>query len=157
MTPLSVLTTAAVSAWLGIMAFFSFVAAPVLFRTMERSVAGAAAATLLPGYYAVGGLLCGLALLLLILRLVVRESGWGLNLVSAALTALMLALVLWSLAVVLPDAETARRSGDSVRFALAHRRAISLNLGTMLCAVLVIVLETVSRGRAVPSAIPPAA
>ena len=42
MTPLAVLTVGAMSAWLGIMGFFSFVAAPVLFRTMERSVAGAA-------------------------------------------------------------------------------------------------------------------
>ena len=150
------LTVAAVSAWLGIMAFFSFVATPMLFRTMERSVAGDAAAAVLPGYYASGVLLGGLALLGLGLRLASRQARWGRNVLATALTAAMLGLVLWSLAVVLPAAQAARSAGDSTRFALAHRRAVSLNSVTMLCAVLILGLEAVNRRREDPSATPSA-
>ena len=125
MTPLGVLTVAAIGAWLGIMAFFSFVATPILFRTMERSVAGAAAAAVLPGYYA-----CGLVL---------------------GATAL-LALVLWSLVIVLPAAEAARGAADSTGFSLVHRRAVSLNALTMLGGVIVLALEMISLRRERPSA-----
>jgi hypothetical protein len=156
MTPLAVLTVGAMGAWLGIMGFFSFVAAPVLFRTMERSVAGAAAAAVLPGYYACGILLGAMALLGLVPRVVARGSRRWWQGLATALTAVMLGLVLWSLVVVLPAAESARRAGDSTRFALVHRRAISLNGLTMLCAVLVVALEVVSPRRRHPSASPPA-
>jgi hypothetical protein len=156
MTPLAVLTVGAMGASLGIMAFFSFVAAPVLFRTMERSVAGAAAAAVLPGYYASGIVLSGVALLGLVLRVVAREPRWRQSVLAAALTAVMLGLVLWSLVVVLPAAESARGAGDSTRFALAHRRAVTLNGLTMLCGALVLALEAVSRRRERPSASSPA-
>lgn len=157
MTPLAVLSVGAVGAWLGIMAFFSFVATPTLFRTMERSVAGAAAAAVLPGYYASGLVLCVLALVTLGLRVLSREPRWGWSVLAAALTTAMLGLVLWSLVVVVPAVEAARGAGDSTRFVLAHRRAVSLNLLTMLCGALVLGLEAVSRRRERPSATPPAA
>jgi hypothetical protein len=156
-TPLAVMTVGTVGAWLGIMAFFSFVAAPILFRTLERSIAGAAAASVLPGYYASGLLLCGLALLALVLRLVAREPHGRLTLISGVLTAAMFGLVLWSLAVVLPATEAARSTGDSTRFALSHRHAVNLNLLTMLCAALVLGIEAFSRRRERPAATPPAA
>jgi hypothetical protein len=156
MTPLAVLTVGALSAWLGIMGFFSLVAAPVLFRTMERSVAGAAAAAVLPGYYACGILLGALALLGLLPRVVGRGPRRWWHVLATALTAVMLGLVVWSLVVVLPAAESARRAGDSTRFALAHRRAVGLNGLTMLCAALVVALEVISLRRRHPSASPPA-
>src|SRR5438094_3084326 len=105
MTPLGVLTVAATGAWLGIMAFFSFVAAPILFRTLERGVAGDAAASVLPGYYVCGLVLGAVALLTLVLRVVAREPRWRWNVLGAVVTAVMLGLVLWSLAVVLPAAQ----------------------------------------------------
>jgi hypothetical protein len=157
MTPLAVLTVGSVSAWLGIMAFYSFVAAPILFRTLARNVAGTAAAAVLPGYYASGLVLCALALLSLALRAIAREPGSRLTWVAVGLTATMLGLVLWSLAVVLPATEAARGAGDHTGFALAHRRAIQLNLLTMLCAALVLALEAFSRRREHRAATPPAA
>jgi hypothetical protein len=79
MTPLDVLTVAVMGGWLGIMAFFSFVAAPILFRSMERSVAGAAAAAVLPGYYTCGLVLGAVALLALVPRVVARAPRWRWN------------------------------------------------------------------------------
>ena len=155
MTPLGVLTVAAMGAWLGIMAFFSFVAAPILFRTMERSVAGAAAAAVLPGYYACGLVLGAATLLALVLRVVAQEPRWRWNVPAAVLTTAMLGLVLWSLVIVLPAAEAARGAADSTRFSLVHRRAVSLNALTMLCGVIVLGLETISPRGARSSASPP--
>jgi hypothetical protein len=155
MTPLGVLTVAVMGAWLGIMAFFSFVAAPILFRTMERSVAGAVAAAVLPGYYVCGLVLGAATLLALVLRVAAREPRWRWNVLAAVLTTAMLGLVLWSLVIVLPAAEAARGAADSTRFSLVHRRAVSLNALTILCGVIVLGLEMISPRRARPSAIPP--
>jgi hypothetical protein len=147
MTALRLVTVVALSAWLGIMAFFSLIAAPVLFRTLERGAAGAAASAVLPGYYAAGAVLCAVVLLALVLRTTIRgpRSGW--DVAAVVLTATMLGLVLWSLVVVLPAAEAARGAADSTRFANVHRRAVSLNTLTMLCGALVLALQCVTRRR----------
>ena len=156
MTPLGVLTVAATGGWLGIMAFFSFVAAPILFRTLDRGVAGDAAAAVLPGYYVCGLLLGAVMLLALVLRAVAREPRWRWNVLGAVVTAAMLGLVLWSLVVVLPAAQAARGARDSTGFSVAHRRAVTLNGVMMLGGLVVIGLEAISRPRARPSASPPA-
>lgn len=156
MTPLALLTVAVMGAWLGIMTFFSLVATPILFRTMERSVAGGAAAAVLPGYYVSGLILGTLALVALVLRIAAREPLWRRHAVAAMVTAAMLGLVLWSLAVVLPAAEAARRAGDGTQFSVVHRRAVALNAFTMLGGVLVLALEVLIRRRERPSASPPA-
>lgn len=157
MTPLALATVAAVSAWLGIMAFFSFIAAPTLFRSMERGAAATAAAAVLPGYYVCGVVLSAVALVASVARLAkARSTGTALA-ATAVLSASMLGLGLWSLLVVLPAAEAARGARDSTAFALAHRRAVSLNGLAMLCGAAALGVELVTRRRAGPSAIPPGA
>ena len=51
MTLLRALAVVSVAAWLGIMAFFSFEVAPVVFKTIDRAIAGQAVAAVLPRYY----------------------------------------------------------------------------------------------------------
>ena len=48
MTLLRALAVVSVAAWLGIMAFFSFEVAPVVFKTIDRAIAGQAVAAVLP-------------------------------------------------------------------------------------------------------------
>ncbi len=156
MTTLPLVTVSCVAAWLGIMGFFSFVAAPVLFRTLERSAAGDAAAAVLPGYYAVGLALCGGAFVALIVRLGRREPRWLGNVVSAAITAGMIVMLFWSLTVIVPTANAARRARDDGRFVAAHRRAVILNLATMLGGIMVLVVEAVTPRRDPPPARPSA-
>src|SRR5256885_14965299 len=55
------LAVVAIAGWLGIMAFFSFGVAPLVFRTIDRAVAGHAVAAVLPRYYDWGLVLCGMA------------------------------------------------------------------------------------------------
>src|SRR5262249_21766264 len=51
-----------VAAWLGIIAFFSFEVAPVVFKTIDRAIAGQAVTAVLPRYYRWGLALSGVAL-----------------------------------------------------------------------------------------------
>ena len=109
----------AVAGWLGIMAFFAFGVAPLVFRAIDRAVAGEAVAAVLPSYYA-----------------------WGL-----ALCAVMLGLLVWADTVVLPRAEAARRAHEDGAFARAHRAAVQLNGATMVAGAALLVLEAFSLGR----------
>ena len=71
MTLLRTLALVCVAGWLGIMAFFSFAVAPVVFRAIDRAVAGQAVAAVLPRYYAWGLVLTAIALVASLIQLVV--------------------------------------------------------------------------------------
>jgi hypothetical protein len=148
---LRVLAVVAVAGWLGIMAFFSFGVAPLVFRTIDRAVAGQAVAAILPRYYAWGLVLCGIALAACVLQVVSDREGRLRPLIGAALCGAMCGLLMWASTVVLPRAEAARRAGGDDAFARAHRASVQLNIATLLTGAAVLVLETLSlsarRGR----------
>jgi putative copper export protein len=144
---LRALTLVAVAAWLGIMAFFSFGVAPLVFQTIDRAVAGKAVAAVLPRYYSWGIALCAVALAAAVVQLLSAREGRLRPLVSAALCGAMLGLLAWSSAVVLPDAEAARRTRDDRAFARAHRASVRLNGATMVAGALLLVVEGLSPGR----------
>ncbi len=50
-------------------------------------------------------------------------------------------MLAWAAAVVMPQAEAARRTRDNTTFARAHRSAVTLNGLTMLAAVAILALE----------------
>ena len=88
MTLLRVLAVMAVAAWLGIMAFFSFEVAPVVFKTIDRAIAGQAVTAVLPRYYRWGLALSGIALVASALQAVSGRSGRLRALLGTALAAL---------------------------------------------------------------------
>jgi 4-amino-4-deoxy-L-arabinose transferase-like glycosyltransferase len=141
MGTLRTLVLACVAAWVGIMAFFSFVAAPGLFRTLERREAGDLVAALLPAYYQWGIALSGLAVGALVVLAARRGVERLRHLAGAALGAVMVIGLVWALAVSLPDANRARRAGDDVAFAATPRQAVRLNLLVLVCGVAIGVLE----------------
>ncbi|HEV8639988.1 MAG TPA: DUF4149 domain-containing protein [Methylomirabilota bacterium] len=145
MRALATLAVACVAAWLGVMAFFSFAAAPLLFRTIERASAGQVIAALLPHYYRWGITLCVLALVALLPLALGTRGGHRRHLAAAGLAGAMVALLTWALTVTLPSAEDARRAGDAARFAATHRSAVLLNLLTMLCGAGLVALEAFTR------------
>ena len=53
--------------WLGAIIFFSFVAAPAIFRKLDRATAGEVVGVLFPGYYMMGYVCGGLAVITLFL------------------------------------------------------------------------------------------
>jgi hypothetical protein len=129
------------ASWVGIMAFFSFVAAPRLFRTLERREAGELVAVLLPAYYQWGIALSGLAVGALVVLAAWRGAGRLRHLAGAALGAVMVIGLVWALGVSLPAANQARRAGDDAAFAATHRQAVRLNVLVLVCGVAIGLLE----------------
>jgi hypothetical protein len=142
---LTVIAVACVGAWLGIASFFSFAVAPTLFRLVDRAVAGEAVAVVLPRYYGTGLGLSAAALGALLLRTARERGGRRGGLAACALAAVLAGVLAWSLFGLLPQAEAARLARDDVAFALAHRRAVSLNLVTMILGMALLAIEAVRR------------
>jgi hypothetical protein len=137
---------ACVAAWVGIVAFFSFVVAPLVFRTVDRAATGLAVSAVLPLYYRWGVILTAVALVgyLIAAREAAGRRTAG---VAAALCAAMVAILAWAWLGVLPSAEAARRAGGDTAFAHAHRLAVQLNGLTLAAGVAVLALEALRRDR----------
>lgn len=147
MRVLRALAVIAVAGWLGIMAFFAFGVAPLVFRAIDRAVAGEAVAAVLPRYYAWGLVLCAVALAASVIQVVSGAAGRLRPLGSAALCAVMLGLLVWASTVVLPRAEAARRAREDGAFARAHRASVQLNGATMVAGAALLLLEVLSPGK----------
>ena len=149
---MTVIVVACVAAWLGIMAFFSFGVAPLVFNLMERTAAGQVVAAVLPRYYITGLGLCAIALVVYVAQAVSGRAGRLRPLLGAVLCGAMIGMLAWAAAVVTPRAEAARRTRDSTAFARAHRESMTLNGATMVAAAAVLVLEGLRRGAKVKRA-----
>ena len=142
---LRTLAVICIAGWLAISSFFSFAVAPLVFKTIDRAVAGQVVSVVLPRYYDWGLVLCGIALIVCALRATIGLKGRRRPLATAALCGAMLALLVWASTAVLPRAEAARQARDDGAFARAHRSAVQLNGLTMAAGVAVLLLETLSR------------
>src|SRR6266850_3761422 len=124
MNLLRTLAVVCVAGWLGIMAFFSFAVAPLVFRAIDRAVAGQAVAAVLPRYYTWGLVLTAIAVAASLIQLIASEEGRRRPLIATALGGAMVATLLWASVVLLPRAEEARRARDDIAFAEAHRASV---------------------------------
>ncbi len=141
MTVCRVLTIASAAGWLAVMCFFSFFVAPLVFSAVDRPTAARVVPMVLLRYYWFGAALSVLALGGAVLR------GLRRHVAIAALCAMMLALIGYSLWWLVPAVEAARLANDQIAFVRTHRLSVALNLATMLAAALVIVLEAGSARR----------
>jgi hypothetical protein len=148
MTALRAVAVVCIAGWLGIMAFFSFEVAPVVFRTIDRAIAGQAVAAVIPRYYGWGLALSAIALVASVIQVISGRAGRIRPLIGAALCGLMVTMLVLASTVIAPRAETARRSRDDTGFARAHRASIQLNLVTLGAGAAFLVLDLVSRRRA---------
>jgi len=140
---LRILVVVCIAGWLAISTFFSFAVAPLAFRVIDRGAAGQLVSAVLPRYYDWGIVLCAIALTASAVVSGMRPRGRALA--GIALCGTMLGLLLWASIVVLPRAESARRTRDDAAFALAHRSSVQLNGLTMLAGAAVLLLEALSR------------
>jgi uncharacterized protein DUF4149 len=137
---LRTLVLVGVAGWLAISAFFSFAVAPLIFRVIDRAVAGQLVAAVLPRYYDWGVVLCAIALTAAAVQAVSGRRPLGRALAGVGLCGAMLGLLLWASIVVLPRAEAARRARDDSAFALAHRTSVQLNGLTLLAGAAALLL-----------------
>ena len=147
MRGLRALAVICVAGWLGIMAFFSFEVAPVVFKTIDRAVAGQAVAAVLPRYYQWGLVLSAIALVATAIQAISGREGRLRPFGGAVLCATMVAMLVWASAVLLPRAEHARRTRDDSAFSRAHRASIQVNLVTLGAGAVFLILDGLSRWR----------
>src|SRR5256885_3604558 len=114
------LAVVAIAGWLGIMAFFSFGVAPLVFRTIDRAVAGQAVAAVLPRYYDWGLVLCGMAVVACVVQVLSGREGRARPLIGGALCGAVCGPLGWGAAGALPPPRAARRAGDDTAVAPAH-------------------------------------
>lgn len=129
------LAIVALAAWLGVTGFFSFVVAPLVFRAIDRAVAGQAVAAILPWYYGWGVVLSAIACAALTGVAVRTRVGRWRDGLGAALAAVAVAALAWSAGVALPRANEARRTRDDRAFVAAHRSAVRLNATALLAGI----------------------
>lgn len=152
-----VLHLLAVSVWLGSVAFFSFVAAPAIFRTLPKQQAGDVVGAIFPTYYWVGHV-CG-AVALAGLVVAARSGGWS---VRAAVAGLLLVVMLganvYAGFVVQPKVVKAKveireaTSEHSVpppielkeRFDKLHKLSVQLNVVVLAGGLVVLALSALS-------------
>jgi hypothetical protein len=147
------LASITVSMWLGVMAFFSFAAAPAAFTTLDREAAGRYVSALFPRYYAVGMALGALALVGALGA--ASHGGWRAgDRLALGLVLVMLALTAGAWLWVLPAAHAAREamqhaggagSPAASRFAQLHRLSSVLNVIVMIAGILLLVQQTTRR------------
>jgi len=140
--------------WLGGVVFFSFIAAPALFRTLSTQEAGRVVGTIFPLYYALGTVAGVVALLVgFFLRLQAQE-GKGKWLLAVVLLLVMLGANLYTWQVTLPRTRALRSEIHSTaadppptivaEFRRLHARAMLLNLVVLLAGVGVVAIAAVT-------------
>jgi hypothetical protein len=130
------------SVWVGSMVFFSAVVAPAVFQKLDPAQAPRFLADLFPRYYFTGTL-CGSAALVLLLPLLLFDSGSrGVRLVQMLLVGSMLAGNLYAGGVLQGTIHrlgeerrtaptSAARAEAKLRFDRLHRRSVTLNLSVL--------------------------
>ncbi len=141
------LAVVCVAGWLGIMTFFSFEVAPIVFKTIDRAIAGQAVTAVLPHYYQWGLALSAIALAASAIQVIWGKEGRLRPLLATALCGLMVTMLVWASTVLMPRAETGRRTRDDAVFARAHRASVQVNLVTLGAGAAFLVLDGLSRRR----------
>ena len=157
-TAVHVLAGAFLGAGLGVQLFFSFLVAPAAFRLVDRGPAVRLMEGLFPGYYALGLVTTGIALVL-VLMLAIRERRssrrWG----TVALLGVVLLGTVYAGGVLLPQTRTARLrvqaapAGDlaPLAFSRLHRRAVAVNIALFGVGALALLLHAATPPRLTPS------
>jgi hypothetical protein len=129
----TMLLDGALGAWLGTMAFFSFVGAPRAFAVFGDE-AGAYVNDVFPRYYTVGVLLGAVALLSGVVLGILAGFGPAVLAVVVAI-AVAVALAGYSRWVLIPNMDAASEGA----FETYHRQSVLLNGGAMLAVVAALV------------------
>ena len=129
----------ALGLWVGAAVFFSIVALPVLFTSMEPARAGEIAALLFPYYFRFGAALAVVVLATASVLAVRSGGGWR---AAAAIAAVMFACQAYAAFVVHPRMAAIREvPSERPQFDALHRRSVQLN-GVVLAGGLVLLVSS---------------
>ncbi len=134
--------------WIGGMAFFSFIAAPSVFKVLPRDEAGKVVTEIFPKYYW-EGIICGAIALASSLALGMRTSWSVLLIVRTILLGVMIVAALYSVLVLEPRIHAVKEQIISfesrsptaplrLEFGRLHGRSFSVNAAVLLVGVIVL-------------------
>jgi putative copper export protein len=134
--------------WIGGMAFFSFIAAPSIFRVLPRDEAGKVVTEIFPKYYW-EGLICGVIALTTSLALGISTRWSVLLIVRTILLGVMIVGVLYSVLILEPQIHAVKEQITSfeslsptdplrLEFGRLHGRSFSVNAAVLLLGVIVL-------------------
>jgi putative copper export protein len=143
-----------VSFWIGSIFFFSFFAAPGIFKVLPREMAGNVVSEIFPKYYLVAYICGGAAIVTTILLRIFYEHRTGV-LFGLKLGALlvMLALALYAGQVLRPKAVEARAEMRSLseespnypaihdKFRMLHTRSVIINSAVLLLGIAILFMN----------------
>ena len=146
----------ALAIWVGSIIFFSFVSAPVLFRTFEREDAGRAVRAIFPAYYRLGAACGAIVVLAVALRALLPAEPTALRGLEAIVGASMLALTLYAWRVLLPRIDGARLRAEKHDptdptnleqryFTRLHERSVRINAVVLILGILCLTLTLIPR------------
>jgi uncharacterized membrane protein len=134
--------------WIGGMAFFTFIAAPSVFKVLSREAAGNVVADIFPKYYW-QGIACGVIALLVSLALGARTSWSRLLIIRTLLLGVMLIAVLYGAFILQPKIHAVKAQITSfeslaptdplrIEFGRLHGRSFAVNAAVLLLGVIVV-------------------
>ena len=137
-----------VALWIGGMAFFSFLAAPSIFKVLPREEAGRMVSDIFPKYYW-QGIICGAIALATSVALGMRERWNILLIVRTIMIGVMMIGVLYSVVVLQPKIQAVKAQITSfeslsptdplrLEFGRLHGRSFSVNAAVLLLGVVVV-------------------
>ncbi len=145
---------AALIVWLGEVIFFSFVAAPVAFRTLPTPEAGRVVGAIFPYYYALGTVAGVVALSVGFLLRLQAQGDKGKWLLAMIFLLIMLGANLCAWRVILPRTQVLRSEMHSAsadplpavaaKFRRLHASAMVLNLVVLLAGAGVVIMAVVT-------------
>jgi uncharacterized membrane protein len=141
-----------IALWIGGMAFFSFLAAPSIFKMLPREEAGKVVSDIFPKYYW-QGLICGAIALVASVALGMRERWNILLIVRTIMIGVMVIGILYSVVILQPKIQAVKAQITSfeslaptdplrLEFGRLHGRSFSVNAAVLLLGVIVVFITT---------------
>lgn len=137
-----------IALWVGGMAFFSFMAAPSIFKVLAREEAGKVVSDIFPKYYW-QGIICGVIALVTSVALGMRDRWNMLLIVRTIMIGVMVIGVLYAVVILQPKVQAVKAQITSfeslsptdplrLEFGRLHGRSFSVNAAVLLLGVIVV-------------------
>ena len=137
-----------IALWIGGMAFFSFMAAPSIFKVLPREDAGKVVSDIFPKYYW-QGIICGAIALITSIALGTRDRWNTLLIARTIIIGVMVLGILYTVVILQPKVQAVKAQITSfeslsptdplrLEFGRLHGRSFSVNAAVLLLGVVVV-------------------